>query len=54
LEFQRVFYSILEHLRKVDTTIIDLKDASKAQIKQIKEFVSTLTKEQQKKIEYVK
>jgi predicted MarR family transcription regulator len=46
--------SIVDHVRKVDHVIIDLKTASKAQVGAIKDFVKTLTKEQQKKIEYVK
>ena len=45
---------VIYHVNKVDKTIIDLKGASKAQIKEIKGFVNTLTKEQQKKIDYVK
>lgn len=44
---------IIDHLNKVDQTIIDLKGAAKAQIKEIKDVVKTLSKEQQKKVDYV-
>ena len=48
------FKSIVRHVNKsVDYVIIDLKGASKDQIKAIKGFVSGLTKEQQDKIKYL-
>ena len=50
---QNFMERIRTHLSKVDKTIIDLKGASKDQIKAIKGFVKTLTKAQQKKIDYV-
>jgi predicted lactoylglutathione lyase len=42
---------LIDHLRHDDKVIIDLKDASKAQVK---DFVKTLTKEEQKRVDYVK
>jgi hypothetical protein len=47
--------SVLHHVNKsVDYVAIDLKGASKAQIKAIQGYVSGLTKEQQEKIIYVR
>jgi len=47
--------SIVTHVNKsVDYVPIDLKGASKSQIKTIEKFVSGLTKKQQEKIIYVK
>ena len=46
--------SIIDHLNKsVDFVAIDLKGASKAQVKAIQEFVSGLSAEQQARIIYV-
>jgi RHS repeat-associated protein len=50
---QNFMERIMTHLSKVDKTIIDLKGASKDQVKAIKAFVKTLTKAEQKKIDYV-
>jgi RHS repeat-associated protein len=50
----KFFESIKHHLGKSnDITAIDLAGASKQQIKQVKEYVSTLTKKQQAKIKYI-
>lgn len=49
------FSSILRHVNKsVDYVAIDLAGASRAQIQAIEKYVSTLSKEQQAKILYVK
>jgi RHS repeat-associated protein len=45
---------LVDHLLHDDKVIIDLKDASKAQVKDIKDFVKTLTKEEQKRVDYVR
>jgi hypothetical protein len=46
--------SILTHLNKaVDFVIIDLRGATKDQIKAVKDFVRTLSKEQQNRIKYL-
>jgi RHS repeat-associated protein len=46
--------SIVSHVNKsVDTVAIDLQGASKSQIGAIKNFVKTLTEQQQKKVTYV-
>jgi hypothetical protein len=46
--------SIVKHVNKsVDQVAIDLKGASKDQVGAIKDFVKTLTKDQQKKVQYV-
>jgi hypothetical protein len=45
---------LVDHLLHDDKVIIDLKDASKAQVKDIKDFVKTLPKEEQKRVDYVK
>ncbi|MCU1284169.1 MAG: repeat-associated core domain protein [Acidobacteriales bacterium] len=48
------FNSILHHVNKsVDQVVIDLAGASKQQIGAVKDFVKTLTKEQQAKVVYV-